>query len=299
MHPAPYDGSFIPFTVGLKPLAPEDWLTGQPPLEAILTQKRDLLAQDFHGMFRAMPGTLAAQAEALELILSHLYRDHPAAIRIAGPPGQRRLFCATTQEHLAEIDWSEAPLALAARLVADDLVIMSRRAAAWVLAAGCVCFPSSWRLEDKFARPLEAVHDPVPGLNEALGARITRIFDHLPPGRPVMRQNWSISADPALRQATEGHALANADHRILAPDRLFIRVEHQTLRRLPETGDILFTIRIHMDPVGRLETEPNGVALAAGLANQVRALTDAQRAYKGLAALAPDLLAYLDRLAGG
>ena len=42
-----------------------------------------------------------------------------------------------------------------------------------------------------------------------------------------------------------------------AAARAFIRVERQTLRKLPVTGDILFTIRIHLDPMAALR-EPSG-----------------------------------------
>ena len=61
--------------------------------------------------------------------------------------------------------------------------------------------------------------------------------------------------------------------------RPFIRVERQTLRKLPRSGDILFTIRIYIDPIAALARHPETLgALKANL----QALTPAERDYKGL-----------------
>ena len=62
-----------------------------------------------------------------------------------------------------------------------------------------------------------------------------------------------------------------------------IRLERQTLRKLPQSGDILFTIRIYNNPLEALQRHPNGAALAKSIEQQVAAMTDEQIAYKGLA----------------
>ncbi len=48
------------------------------------------------------------------------------------------------------------------------------------------------------------------------------------------------------------------------------------------TGDILFTIRIYMDPITALAREPDGALLMRNLAAQLEALTPEEAAYKGL-----------------
>lgn len=45
----------------------------------------------------------------------------------------------------------------------------------------------------------------------------------------------------------------------------FIRVERQTPGRLPVSGDVLFTIRIHADRMPELARHPDGAVLANGL----------------------------------
>ncbi len=304
MRHTPFDGSSTPFTIGLKPLARHEWLTGQTPLARVLAEKTRLFDQAWADVFLAYPDTLAAQGEVLDLVLDHLSADHPDGHHVEGPLGDRRVTLAATGQTYQERDWTAAPLALAAALIADDLVLMRRSdeawKGAWILAAGCVCFPSSWTLREKFGRPLEVIHAPVPGVNEQLSPRINRIFDNLRADQPVMRQNWSIVGEGALRQE---RSLTHLDGIPDLPSDeistgLFVRVEHQTLRKLAQSGDILFTIRIQMDPIRVLESREDGALLAAGLASQLRQLTAKQMDYKALAAIKEALLRYLDGIAG-
>jgi dimethylamine monooxygenase subunit A len=76
-----------------------------------------------------------------------------------------------------------------------------------------------------------------------------------------------------------------------------VRVEHQTLRRLPASGDILFTIRIHLDPLAALARRPDRAELASSFADQLEALTQEQAAYKGIAADRANLAAAIRGLA--
>ena len=158
---------------------------------------------------------------------------------------------------------------------------MRRGEESWRLAAGALCFPSSWRLTEKFGKAMSEIHVPVPGFGPGTrnAGLIDRMFDKLQIAQPVERFNWSIQAGDALY-----HPLSNAGRidratgrPVRFPDveaaaRAFIRVERQTLRKLPVSGDILFTIRIHMDP------------LAASFAEQLMALDADQLDYKGLTA---------------
>ena len=56
----------------------------------------------------------------------------------------------------------------------EDLCLMQRGAAGYRLVA-VVCFPAHWRLADKLGRPLEAIHEPVPGFGERLAPTVDRI----------------------------------------------------------------------------------------------------------------------------
>ncbi|MET0607103.1 MAG: DUF3445 domain-containing protein, partial [Beijerinckiaceae bacterium] len=176
------------------------------------------------------------------------------------------------------------------RLVQDDLCLMRNCIDGWRLVAASLCFPSSWSLQEKFDRPMDAIHEAVPGFSGQMATRIARIFDHLKPGAPVWRLNWSIYDDGALHHPETKSVRRWAGEDGSLGEQAFVRVERQTLAKLPISGDILFTIRVYTDPVTAFAMHPRGRDLAKGLRSQLLALDQAQLKYK-------NLLADRDRLA--
>src|SRR4051794_39743226 len=83
----PYDGSAKPFTIGLKPLDPAEWLEVDRHRDAYLTEKRRLYAEIPEKVFVAEPGTDAAQQEVLELVVGHLRQYFPEVDTDAFPRG--------------------------------------------------------------------------------------------------------------------------------------------------------------------------------------------------------------------
>jgi molybdopterin converting factor small subunit len=298
----PYDGSSKLFTIGLKPLDLRNWIEIDATFDFQLAEKRRIYAEYADKVFVAEEATEDAQAEVLALLREHLparfqerYRREGDRMTVVGHP---------------ELDGLEAqhlpPLHKASLLVQEDLIIMRRGEDGWRLAAGSLCFPSSWLLTEKFGKPMSAIHEPVPGFGPGTrnAGLIDRMFDRLQIGQPVERFNWSIQAGDALY-----HPLSNVERidratgrPIRFPDveaaaRAFIRVERQTLRKLPATGDILFTIRIHLDPIGLLKTRPDREALAISFAGQLMALDTEQLDYKGLTADRDRLVEALSEIA--
>ena len=285
----PYDGSSKLFQIGLKQLDLTTWIEIDETFDFQLAEKRRIYAAHARDVFVAEPGTEEAQAEVLALLTEHLPTRFPERYRQDG----NRLIVAGQPE----LDGLEAqelpPLQKASLLVQEDLILMRRGEESWRLAAGALCFPSSWRLTEKFGQAMSEIHVPVPGFGPGTrnAGLIDRMFDRLQIAQPVERFNWSIQAGDALY-----HPLSN-DERIdratgrpiRFPDveaaaRAFIRVERQTLRKLPVSGDILFTIRIHLDPMGLLKSRPDRATLAASFAEQLLALDGEQLDYKGLTA---------------
>jgi dimethylamine monooxygenase subunit A len=270
----PYAGTKPPFTIGLSPLGDLPWLEMDETLLEELREKARLYATTPEAVVRAASGTEAAQEAVLAMVLEALARE----------PTHRR------DGPLMHVAGCDAPFALdddavpaihrAARMIQEDLVLMRREQAGWVLAAASVCFPSKWSLPQKFGQPLGAIHAAVPGYPGHMAMIVDRIFDHLKDDRPAIRFNWSIHDDARLHhpEPKRGPLAWHAEpvERVAQ-----IRIERQTLRRLPG-GEVLFTIRTHLDPVAALRGHPGGAALAAALREQLVALDAAQLAYKGL-----------------
>ena len=289
MH-TPYDGSSRLFAIGAKPLDPDAWIEADARLAADLTEKERLAATRWEEVFAAEPGTAAAQAEVLALLAEHLPARFPALYRRVG---------ATMQMGGRTVALDEKPaLWTAARLVQEDLVIMRRGAAGWRLAAASLSFPSAWRLGEKFGRPMDEVHAPVPGFGA--GTRnaelVARMFDNLRPETPMIRWNWSVYGDadlfhPHNSPARRFGAGARAEN-------VFLRVERQTLRRLPQSRDILFTIRVIVDPLEELERHSDAPRIARALIGQLLSFTAEQLDYKGLTLERDRLVRRLREIAG-
>jgi hypothetical protein len=76
-----------------------------------------------------------------------------------------------------------------------------------------------------------------------------------------------------------------------AGEALFVRVERQTLSRLPRTGAILFTIHTRSRPLAAVAGEPGR---ARRLLDAVRTMPPEMARYKGIAPLRDALAGYLE-----
>lgn len=280
-----------PFTIGIKPLELAEWIDADGGLGSYLDEKARLWAEHRNEVFAAEADTGPAQSELLTLLADHLparfphlYRRDGMAIEVGG----RRV----------TLDGPEPPLAIAACLVQEDLVLMRRDLEHWRLAAASLSFPSAWLLADKFGRPMHEVHGPVPGFSEGTrnAQMIERMFDNLRPESGMIRWNWSLFGDGRLFHPNShasgprfGEGAASA----------WFRLERQTFRKLPVSGDVVFGIRIYLDPLAALARLPDGPALAATLSQQLAALTPEQAEYKGLLAERGVLLARLAEFGAG
>jgi len=291
---APYAQGKAPFAIGLTRFEIADWIEVDDALASQLSLKAAIIANEGAAAFDALAGSEPAQAETLELLTQHLcarypsaYRREGAAIRIA--PAGRLIPLA-----------GEAPLLVASRLVQEDLLLLRRDDDGWRLVAGSLCFPSTWILAEKLGRRLDEIHAPVPGYAGKMASTVDRIFDNLRVELPVERFNASVYGDARLRHA---QSRQDPDERfppdVPIAECAYIRVERQTLRRLPVSGAILFTVRVYVDPLSALRQNPRGRALALALRNEIAALRPEQIAYKGLSAARERLLAALATLAEG
>ena len=151
------------------------------------------------------------------------------------------------------------------------------RKSAWWLAAGSVAFPSRWSLKEKFGQSMDLIHAPVPSYKEQLQASTNGFFDQMPVNEIFSRRNWSLHENPYLRQdGTEKMSEGPRVTSVNAGEYLWLRVERQTIRKLKESGAILFTIRIHLRQLKH-------VVKFEGIANRMA---------KALAALPPEMQTY-------
>ncbi|RFB78292.1 heme-dependent oxidative N-demethylase family protein [Methylovirgula sp. 4M-Z18] len=273
----PYDGSSTPFTIGMRPIAQRDWICPDDDLVRFLDEKERLLAERYPDVFQARADTLDSQQEIADALIAHVC-EHAAPFYAREPQGVR-----LKQSGRIVVPEPAAPLLQVGRLVQDDLVIMRKCADGWRLAAAHLSFPSSWPLREKFDRPMSAIHADVPDFAGQMEQRIARIFDNMQALQPVERFNWSLYDDPQLHHPDPRRGpKAWAEPGGSFSRNGFLRVERQTLMKMPRSGDILFTIRVYHDPVRLFADHVDGARLAGRLRQQLLGMSEAQLDYKGL-----------------
>lgn len=248
---APWADAASDFAIGLAPIAEGDWLEGGEDEPAA---RKDALFETARELVWAeTEGSRAGQHEVLALVEHAIGR---ASERPDLPP-----------------------LYAASRMVADDLCLMERRGQEWTLTALSLSAPTFFTAAESIGKSLSGLHGPVPGFRDRFLSRVERIFEGLRPDLILQRRNWTVVNTAELHTPDPAPIRARIADITDPASELFVRVERQTLRRLPWTGGALFTIRVWRHPLGDLLGEPE--RLSAFAAAWRGASTDF-RAYKKL-----------------
>ena len=228
--------------IGLSPIAESSWLELDDKFEQEILFKKNLLNTNREDILQISEGSEAEQEEILESILNYLQEFHSDKYKFS----KDSIYIESTND-LYDLNQFENPIELASLLVQEDLVLMSPKKNEFYLEAASLSAPSHWSLTEKFTKSLMDLHDGVPGYKEDIGKRVDEIFNKLPTERILERYNWSIYDDPKLFQPV--HSKPFVEFKKTKPYKLFLRVERQTIRKLPKNGAVLFTIRVHVDPI--------------------------------------------------
>ena len=181
----------------------------------------------------------------------------------------------------------------ASLLVADDLAVLQPikshdGSEQLLLNAAVVCCPSRWMLSEKMGHNMLAIHEPVAKYADHVGAAVDTYFQRLTVEKPVWRSNWIIQDHPALFQPQ-----IPTGSLVKTPDELWIRMERQTLRRLPKTGGILFTIRGYQQPLP--EYLSRSKQIAQNIRTMLERLPDDVAQYKSVLKYRPAIMNWINQ----
>ena len=222
---------YLPFLDGpastaprLRPISPQNWLVPDTEADVWLSQKRHLLKERRAEVTAFTSGFQPAINEAAHHVLSALGETGLSADNLL-------------------VSVSES--------VSDDLCVMAESEEAFRLVAATLCAPTFWSLKEMMGQPLGGLHHHVPEGDPDLASRISRVFQGLMPGKILERFNWTVQLGE--ERFTPSSAPMKARLKDLsaaeAARELHLRVERQTLQKLPVSGALLFTIRVCVDPL--------------------------------------------------
>jgi hypothetical protein len=171
--------------------------------------------------------------------------------------------------------------------VADDLcILLPDEHGVPRLRAAVLCSPNRWRLADKLGGTMAGIHAPVARYDEDLQSPVDAVIARLNPERPLWRVNWGVSNHPSLFQPDIPPVTLDMN-----PADMWLRIEWQTLRKLPQSGGVLFTIRTYVEQMSEFFTREYDIVHDFG--DIINKIPENVAEYKSIAPYRDKLFAYL------
>ncbi|KAL4795345.1 hypothetical protein BDV19DRAFT_389222 [Aspergillus venezuelensis] len=288
-------------TMGLRSMKWDEWIELDNHFPRYHADKTRRLKERGEKCYHTHPDAYPAALELLDELADYLPQRYPTLYKRT-PKGLYNTYTKIeTPILLRPLPPNTDPMALASTLIQDDLAIMIERPdGEYYLLAGCILLAGFWRLSDKLGMRLSDIHTSgdVPGYKEKLEKGMMNFFRRLRPEEPVVRNNYFIQVDDDLAWS---HSIGNEDSESVswgtaqkdkAIEHHFFRSERQSVRRLPKSGGVVFTIRTYFEPITGVVDEPY---VPGRLASAIRSWGDDVARYKGRDKYEGVLLEYLDR----
>ncbi|ODV61459.1 heme-dependent oxidative N-demethylase family protein ASCRUDRAFT_18594, partial [Ascoidea rubescens DSM 1968] len=290
-------------TMGIRSMDWENWIELDNEWLKFHNRKLERLEEKGTELYGTLPVAMEAGYEFLEELTVYLSHRYPSLFSYNSNTGILDNLVTKESFNILERPLKEDPMLIAAKLTQDDLAIMiEEEDGLYYLKGGAVLLPGFWRLKDKINLPLYAIHTTgdVPKYNEKLRPGMDKFFHRLTPEKPVVRNNYFIQLDDDLGwsfsigdESGEAVGWYTAKEAKDVKD-IYFRSERQSLRRLPKSGAIVFTVRTYFLPITQMGNEPY---VPRRLLDGINSWTEDVQAYRGFEKFKDVLLPYLEKKA--
>jgi hypothetical protein len=270
----PYRWAGADFQLGLRRIRPESWILIGAGHAGMMRQKCARLDDNPSFYYRTLPDSLPAQRELRERVTAHLVVDHPQSFERRGSVVRSLV----TGQTLDLADDTTEPLLQLSYLIEEDFMLLDEFAGAPRITAAANAYSSSGRLVASVGHDVAWAHEPVPRLTSKLGGRINKVLGSIHAAFPCERFNWQVTPlatvffphdDPHAANAAAMHAIVETlrrdPHR--AGELLWMRVERQTLCRLPDSNAVAFSLHTYSDPLSCLQSDVESARAILALLN--------------------------------
>ena len=267
----------------------DDWIKIDDTYYDQMKLRRELLLSTKDTVFvsNTDDSTELAKWELFDLVVDYLPKRFPEKFELR----EGCIYNKVLKEEIS-LDRNDPmdPLIRAGELTQEDWVVLEYKESedAYVVTAGIVSFPMRWSLQEKWNQPIAVIHGPVKGFMKHLVKKVSDLFRIMKPENPIQRANWAVFndlKDPLDLYTPTGHDERNEVNTVtpyqgeLTGRILTFRAEYQTLRKLPKSGAIIFSIRTYQRFLEEFKMFP--VEDAKGLIYAIENLDEDFNDYKG------------------
>jgi hypothetical protein len=292
--PFPFSEDSYMYAVNMEPHVPGPKGTVFEPMfdvdEHYLSEMHDraLVLNEDPLRCQSLPHMTLAGWDLLELIMESKARDYPEWFElhkngqawhwINRPLGINQKFI-----FLDETTLPYGPMEYITRQSQGDFTLQDQRDENLWMDAGMVTTQADWSLDFDIGMGFHEWHAPVPRAHEmGVFDRALKFLLKLQHGAPVRRFNWTLTVDPLLDTSPENYPKWGPMRADIRPEnvgeRMHLRVELQTLHRLPRSNAIAFAIRCYLIRFDDLVTIPKW---GRRLHRVLRDIPDDLATYKG------------------
>lgn len=242
--------------MSLKKLEPDWWLELESTYRARLSQRKKLHADHGKLVMDELPGSQAASKECVQMVIQYLCQRYPILFQYDNWTGMFTNGILGSKTDITTVH----PLTFLTDNIPEDFLITQQdnETGLYRLTAGVACSAVGWDIGEKMGKPLNQIHTPVPDYKEKSEFSMDRYFSKMPCDKPIQRGSWDIVVgQPLFLQTNEpGWKVHTQEDPNLSLSDIYLRVDWQTLRRMPQSRAIVFNFKAIFTPFASFRQEP-------------------------------------------
>ncbi|KAF3395803.1 hypothetical protein F1880_007087 [Penicillium rolfsii] len=249
-------------TMSLTKLETDWWIELEGTYKSRIAQRKEMFAKNGKAVLDALPGSELACKELMEMVLQFVCTRYPQHFELVDNRILHNRILGTEQDIRAK-----PPLEVLLDNVPEDFALMLRddQTGYYFLRAAVICSALGWNVGSKIGKQLHQIHEPIPDYKEKMQFSMDRFFTKMPTEKPIQRGSWGLEVgEPLYMPPGDPHeALRKLQDPDLRLDDCNLRVDWQTLRRLPLSASIVFNFKAVFTPITEFRDEPGIPALVS------------------------------------
>ncbi|KAL9124327.1 MAG: hypothetical protein Q9217_006336 [Psora testacea] len=247
-------------------LEPDWWLELEKNYVQRIKEREDLYENYGKLVLQYLPGSELGCKEIMEHALQFLCARYPQYFSLEHTEAKGYIFkngILGNETVIRDIH----PMHVLLHNVPEDFAVMLRNPedGYYYFRAGVICSSLGWNVDTKMGKQLKEIHQPIPDYKEKMEFPMDRFFSKMQTFKPIQRGSWGLEVDkPLFMPPGDPHEkYRDFQSPDITLDRLHLRVDWQTLRRLPVSGAIVFNFKGLFWPIEELRDERYVPALLA------------------------------------